>query len=233
MALTASKLTRRRSRAGGAMLLIVLLIMGALLFIGNRLVNRSKQESRDTMRQTMLDPKIGLERFFPERWKEQSPGQDDWKRLMDFMSRDDLDWLEANRQCLADLAARHFGESPATSEERQRFDALHLLLDFGNQAERPIVSSIQVSGDHAIAYVHPRGRIDKLQEIALVDEDGFWKIRRFLGKRDSREVMDAIVSQKHMQSQPLTEDEQSYQDDPAGYPARIRARLLAEVGLNP
>ena len=233
MALIPRTHAQRHRRSGGVMFLVVMLILGALLIIGNMLINRSKEESRDYMREAMRDPKTCLERFFTERWKEQSPSQDDWKRLMDFMSRDDLDWLEANRQCLADLAARHYGDSPATSEERQRFDALHLLLGFGNEAERPLVSSIQVSGDHAIAYVHPRGRIDKLKEIALVDEDGFWKIRRFLGERDSREVMDAIVTQKHMQSEPLTEDEQSYLDDPAGYQGRIRARLLAEAGLKP
>lgn len=220
-------------RRASAMLLVVLLIMGAIILVANVLIKRTKEESRGNLSAAMRDPQICLERFFAERWQEQSPGRDEWQRLTDFMSRDDLNWMESNRERLAMLAQKRFGGSLSPDEDRQRFAALRVLLGFGHQAERPLVSSIRIAEARAIAYVHPPGRIDKLSEVALINEGGLWKIRRFLGQRDSQEVMDHLVGQKQMQSEPLSTTEQRYLTDPAAWRASHRQQLLSEVGLTP
>jgi hypothetical protein len=119
----------------------------------------------------------------------------------------------------------------AASEGERRYASTRRLLGFSLAAPRLVVSTIETSGQYAVAYVHVPNRIETLKEIFLINEDGEWKIRRFMGERDNPTVIGALAEEKRFADEPLDADEQMYLDDPHTYQERRLVRLYEESGI--
>ena len=212
---------------------IVLLLILIGIFVAARMgLNRNRQKAQQALRMAQTDPEVCLKRFFIERSKNHERKEGEWKNLLEFMSGNDQRWFERNYARLAALAPETEGAiAQVLTPSEQQWGALKALLRFGRQSERPVVSTIKINGDYAIAYYHSPGRVGTLQEIFLYNEGGFWKIRRFAGARDMPHVVGHLVEAKTFNDEPLDEDEQNYRADPDGYQARKQAELLTEVGL--
>ncbi|HEX2973053.1 MAG TPA: hypothetical protein VHP11_12015, partial [Tepidisphaeraceae bacterium] len=105
------------------------------------------------------------------------------------------------------------------------------LIQIVPQGRRSIIAQLQTKDDRAVAYVHEPGHAETMREVFLAREGGLWKIRRFLGKRDSAEILGPLIKAKQAAKEPLDADEQQFAANAPLYPQQKRAELLREVGL--
>jgi hypothetical protein len=180
------------------------------------------------------EPQTALAKFFLERNKTSGFRDDSWRGLLDFMSQDDMSWFDRNYKRLASLNPRSEGTvAQGLSDDEKKFAALEVLIQFGAQAERPVIAQVQTQGVHAVAFVHDPGQPLSLRHVFLTCEGGLWKIRRFLGERDSPRVMDKLVQDKKYFGSGLDPDETRYVAQPSQYEDQLEAGMLREAGLDP
>src|SRR5690606_340727 len=147
------------------------------------------------------------------------------------MSDDDRAWFEENQLTIASLSRRMEGVvARAASERERRYAALEVLLEWGPWVQRPVVSRVVEQYHFGVAYDHPPNDATRMREIFLIREGPYWKVRRFLGKRDEYRIMEAVAEKKYDAKEPLNEDERRFLDDPAGYAAWKRRQLLSQSG---
>lgn len=221
-----------KSRRGNAIGIALLLVLIAI-FVGFRYgMKRNESRRQRELRTAQTDPRMCAREFFLERWKEHTLKSGTWRGLLDFMSRDDRRWFERNHAELAELAQETQGRvAMAVTPREQQWAALKALLRFGHQNERPVISTIEQKGKYAVVYHHRPDRISTLSELFLIDEGGFWKIRRFAGARDDPSIIGHLAKKKADRDLPMDDDEIAFRADPRGYPSRKRAELLAQLGL--
>jgi hypothetical protein len=200
------------------------------------LSNQNERQARRQFAVEQQDPETMLRRFYIEMTKPPDFKSDSWEKLLEMMGGDDRAWFQQNVRKLASLNPRTEGvvALAVTPRERQ-FSALEYLLRFGQTSERSIVARVATdsTNTYGVAWVHPPGRIDLLSEVFLIREMGEWKVRRFLGSRDERALLQSLVEDKTISGEPLTEDEESYKKDPRAYPAGKREELLSQAGVTP
>jgi hypothetical protein len=222
----------RGHRAGVLWILILVLAFGAFFILSRMAIKHTRRERRQALRVAQSDPKIALDRFFVERSVRHQPSSSRWRGLLQYMSREDGVWFERNFPRIAKFVATKRGEEvPSGKEELQRYEALQWLLGFGFGVVRPEVSRVHTDQYSGVAYIHDPGRLDTLREVFLIQEDGVWMIRRFLGRRDGSRLMDYLCEQKRDDGEPLSQDEEAYLADPVRYGAKKRAQWLTEAGL--
>lgn len=227
----------RLRRGGTVSTLIILCLVGiaVVLFFSRIQIEENKVDARAQLHAAQADPQQCLTQFFIERsaYAPDSPAA--LEPLLDFMSQEDRAWFERNLAWLGaragTIVSRSDQEQPS---EESRVQALQRLLHFGGEASRPIIAQVQLaaSGELAVAYIHEPGRLETLREVFLIKESGgLWKIRRFLGERDSAALMNQLIEQKRAADTQLDADEQLFTTLGAGYPAHKRQELLAEAGV--
>ncbi|HOR29349.1 MAG TPA: hypothetical protein PLS90_04510 [Candidatus Sumerlaeota bacterium] len=225
---------RRRPPRGGILMTFVILLLVVMGVAGTVMWNRTREEKVIINRRAQTEPKMMLDRYFVLLGVRHRASDPDWQELLDFMSRDDRLWLDENRATLARLDPDLNGRNPLhLKPEAQTWSAVHALLDFGSHKVRPVVSTLRVNGVHAVAYIHDPGRIDTIRPIFLVQESGYWKLRRFGGARDSEPVMRLLVESKSTSGLPLTAEDQAWQRNPAAYEQQMQDALLREAGVDP
>ena len=223
---------------GGAtstIIILCLVVLAGILFVTRVMQEKNEEQNAAVIQQSRLDPQSCLERFFIER----SLRRDDyrikeWRALLDFMSLEDRAWFERNYVFLAALNPRYGGPSAknAPAEEKQ-FAALLELLAFEPRKVRPVIVRIQTSESHGVAYIHQPGQFQTLHPIFLVREGEEWKIRRFLGARDSPRYLTGLIEEKKRQGAALEEEEQRYLAKPQRWAADKQAQMLRESGISP
>lgn len=223
------------ARRGSALWWVIGLLAMMTLFIWFGKLNTKEQAKRQqTFQMRMTDPEIMVGQYFLYAAKDYGPSGD-WERLLSFMDSEDVRWFEQNAAALASIsswAASHPGET--NDPKLRRYAALQLLTDFGSEPALPVVSSINIVNDSAgVAYVHEQNRLDTMREVFIANEGGEWKIRRFLGRRDRTDVMQAVVEANQRDNRPLSREENEFLKDPAGWPDAMRRELLKEAGVAP
>ena len=222
---------KRFGRSGGVLGWFVLILLVAALIGGVMLREDVKTEAKENLHLAMAEPDTMLHRFFVARSLRYDPGDDRWPKLLEFMSNEDLDWFDRNVKWLAAwVAERHRVEVP-DELQRRRYLALEGLLEFGLGATRLEQSRIQIAEYRGVAYMHEPKRLETLREIFLVKEEGSWKIRRFLGRRDRPELMRFLIDRKTKAGVTLEADEAAFAADADAYAKKKRTEMLAEAGL--
>lgn len=214
-------------RHAGAMIAVVLLILAAIVIIGTLVMNRNEEKASSELQGVMTDPEMMLARFFQERSLDHPVGNKHWRWLLEFMSYDDRQWLERNAEMLADQYVKMNPSSMAAAEtpEKQTYAALKQLIQFGPGAVRPVIVRVDTKDTAGTAFVHDPNRLETMREVQLVKESGQWKIRRFLGSRDSRPVMEYLIKEKTRRGKPLEADEQAYAANPQAYAEKKKNEL--------
>jgi hypothetical protein len=222
-----------RSRAGwigAALLFILVVIVGIGAYMRHEY---RKQEAAKKRRifASQADPRSALESYFLNTQAPFDLKRPDWKVLVDYTSSEDLNWLNNYVDFLAaenaSLDARPFGGSPP---ERLQYDALTMLYNNVGMRLRPVITNGIATDDHAVVFYHQDGDPASMREAFFVNEGGRWKLRRFLGKRDSFRLMQKVVVSKEAAGIALDADEAQFKRDPAGYAAWKRRQMLTESG---
>ncbi|MCE5228951.1 hypothetical protein LLG95_05065 [bacterium] len=218
-----------RGRGGNAMILgIVIAVIFLVVALG--ILAKNEAEARKKMLlQSQTDPKVMTARFFLELHKDYSV-KDGWEDLIPFMSSEDMAWLEENRRLLAKFSPQ---ADPASDEREERFNALHVMLRFGKSLVHPTITKVHTHGDKGVVFVHEPGDVASMRALFIVNEGGYWKFRRFLGRRDEFEIMKYLADAHESAGVPPTGDETAFKADPTGYAFKKRNELLVEAGLPP
>lgn len=213
--------------------LVFVLVLLGIFFAAWRMMDRSSRREAAALQEAMMDPRSSVETFFRKCRGEMSFKEGDWKELLYFMSEDDLKWMEENLRIIASKNPRMEGNiAMAVTDAEKRYGALEVLLPLGARAQEKVVARVETEGSHGVAFVHPAGSTARMQEVFLIQEDGLWKIRRFLNNRDSYSFMHPIIEEKRWQDVPLTEDERMYQEDPKRYARNQRRHFLQQAGVS-
>ncbi len=220
----------RRGRAGNAWI-IGLVLFFLIVIIALHLLAKQESANRQTMlNRSQLDPKDMATRYFLEATKDLPFDGGGWKELIQFMSDEDMAWLERNKSILASLAAQ---KPAAGDEEAERYAALQALLRFAKSFDRPVVTRVVTKGDIGAIYVHDKGNANSMRALFIVNEGGAWKFRRFLGRRDDYDIMKPLLQAHEAAQSGLTRDEELFKADPQGYWGKKRNEFLVELGLPP
>lgn len=213
-------------------LLIVVAALGAMVYMNSQ----RKEEAKVEFFNEQLTPENLLDRVVIERSRTQDLSDLAWEQLLSLMSADDLGWFQDNTVRLASFNPKLSGADAAKLPSReQSFRALEYLLQLNEGKDRQIVIRIGVDAKDkfGVAYVHSPGSIQDLKEVFLCNENGTWRIRRFMGRRDDPEVMDKLIASKTAAGAALSADEEAYKKDPKQYAEKLRDKMLIEAGLNP
>jgi len=224
-----------RLRGGVTMVALACLVLIIIICLVTK--NMLQSNDREDARKVQLaqyEPQTALAKFYLERNRTTSFRDDACRGLLDFMSQDDLSWFDRNTKRLASLNPLSAGSAAqGLSEDEQKGAALEVLIPFGAQAQRPVIAQVQAQGIYAVAFVHEPDQPLSLRHVFLVREGGLWKIRRFLGERDSPRVMDKLIQNKKYLAVTLDPDEIQYLAKPAEYADQLEASMLREAGIDP
>lgn len=219
-------------RRGSSLIIVCLLIIVAIFFVTKVMLKQNEQKVVRDLSNSQLDPEQSMERFLQERSRTHELGEKEWRdSLLDFMSLEDKGWFDRNYTALAAWSEKNGSGSPQTEEEKQ-FVALKDLLKVG-QGTRPLLVQIAVKDNLGVAYIQDPGNLQSMREVFMISEAGLWKVRRFMGVRDSPEVMAWLVKDKQAKGTALDAEEEQYVANPQGYAAQKRAELLREAGIVP
>lgn len=224
-----------RPRHGGttsSLIIGCLVIITAVIYYTRIKVDENTKAAARAVQDEQREPRSSLEEFFLQCTIDHRNNETACRVLLDFMSQDDRSWFERNFARMAEPnrpAPR--STDPASVDPDKQFAALRQLIQIVPQGRRPIIAQFQAKDDHAVAYVHEAGHAETMREVFLVREGGLWKIRRFLGQRDSVEILGPLVKAKQAAKEPLDGDEQQFAANPQLYAQQKRAEMLREVGL--
>jgi hypothetical protein len=223
---------RRRGVSGIGIILLIGLI-GLIVFL-RLLSNQEAQQRQKGLAMAYQDPHDMIQRFFIEQMKPHPADETGWKELLDFMSKDDQEWLETNRMLLAQMSQQAGGTVPSrASEDDLRYAALDYLIDLKPRPHQPTIVKVWDKGDTGAIFYHQPGHIESMQIVFIAREGSSWKIRRFFNRRDDYEMMKAIYEAHESSKTPLTGDELMFKDNPKSYPDKKHNELMAESGLTP
>jgi hypothetical protein len=215
------------------MLWVVAFAALVVLVFGLRFADREvKIERKVQIQQAQLDPLGTLDRYFLDRAASATIYDGRWMALLDAMSREDQAWFEENYVMIAESLGRVKSDA---SDDEKRYATIGWLVDSDNRLNRPVVVRVgeDESGSRAVAYVHPPQRPDLMHEVFLAKEGGYWRIRRFMGRRDDPELKKTLIAERLRRTLPADLELEAWKANPRGFEEGQRARLLAEVGLRP
>lgn len=224
----------RRGRAGSVWGVLFLVAIVAIIVAARMLSNQETRKRQANIMRAMEDPQTMIQRFFIEASKEQPYKEKGWETLLEFMSKDDLAWFETNYPLIAQTSQKMEGAlAMAATEREQRYGATDVLLGLSTPQKQPTISQVQVNGDRGAVFVHQPGNVSTMRVIFVARDGDYWKIRRFLGRRDEYTLMKMLVETHEYSNTPLTDDETMFKADPQNYPIKKHNELMAEAGLTP
>ncbi len=178
----------RRGRAGNAWI-IGLVLFFLIVIIALHLLAKQESANRQTMlNRSQLDPKDMATRYFLEATKDLPFDGGGWKELIQFMSDEDMAWLERNKSILASLAAQ---KPAAGDEEAERYAALQALLRFAKSFDRPVVTRWSPRATRGDLRAR-QGNANSMRACSSSTKAGV-KFRRFLGRRDDYDIMKPLL----------------------------------------
>lgn len=220
----------RRGRAGNAWIIGFVLALLVIIFVFHLLAKQEAAQRHVMLINSQLEPKDMVERYFLEVTKDQPFDGTGWEELIQFISDEDMAWLERNRAILAGLSP----QKPTPGDEREeRYAALQVLLRFGKSFDRPVITRVFTKGDIGVIYIHDKGNANSLRALFIIQEGSAWKFRRFLGRRDEYDIMKPLLQVHEAAQAALSEDEELFKADPQGYWGKKRNEYLVELGLPP
>lgn len=221
----------RRGRAGNAWIIGFALAFLLVIIVFHLLAKQEAVSRQNMLNDSRLEPKDMVERFFLEVTKDQPFKATGWEELTQFISSEDMDWLERNRSTLASLAPPQY--RLGDDEREERYAALQALLRFGKSFDRPVITRAHTKGDIGVVFIHDKGNANSMRAVFIIQENGLWKFRRFLGRRDDYDIMKPLLQAHEAAQAGLSEDEESFKADPQGYWGKKRNGYLVELGLPP